>query len=133
MLTLTDIAGDPLVLTSRLRLRDGSKAVLRPLVHSDVESLAGFLEGLSPESRRLSTFDGYDLAAAENCGKRSRATGIHLQCIGLQPAREANLAIAPRSVTASLPAEQGGTCGPVDCWCAASWLASRPAFAPRIQ
>ncbi|MET7841212.1 GNAT family N-acetyltransferase [Streptomyces sp. NPDC005356] len=64
MLTLTDIAGDPLVPTSRLRLRDGVKAALRPLVHADAERLAGFLDGLSPESRRLSTFDGYDLAAA---------------------------------------------------------------------
>ncbi|WP_329436829.1 GNAT family N-acetyltransferase [Streptomyces sp. NBC_01280] len=79
MLTLTDIAGDPLVLTSRLRLRHGAKAVLRPLVHADAERLAGFLDGLSPESRRLSTFDGYDLAAArELCDAIARYDKLRL-------------------------------------------------------
>ncbi|MFE5685347.1 GNAT family N-acetyltransferase [Streptomyces sp. NPDC056512] len=79
MLTLTDIAEEPLVLTSRLRLHDGSKAVLRPLVHADAEHLAGFLEGLSPESRRLSTFDGYDLAAArELCDAIARYDKLRL-------------------------------------------------------
>ncbi|MFE2737315.1 GNAT family N-acetyltransferase [Streptomyces sp. NPDC059349] len=79
MLTLTDIAEEPLVLTSRLRLRDGSLAVLRPLVHADAERLAGFLEGLSPESRRLSTFDGYDLAAArELCDAIARYDKLRL-------------------------------------------------------
>ncbi|MFI9780260.1 GNAT family N-acetyltransferase [Streptomyces sp. NPDC051956] len=79
MLTLTDITEDPLVLTRRLRLRDGSRAVLRPLVHADVKRLADFLAGLSPESRRLSTFDGYDLAAArELCDAIARYDKLRL-------------------------------------------------------
>ncbi|MFB7757707.1 hypothetical protein ACFC18_50425, partial [Streptomyces sp. NPDC056121] len=46
---------------------------------SDVERLAGFLEGLSPESRRLSTFDGYDLAAArELCDAIARYDKLRL-------------------------------------------------------
>ncbi|MFF4417792.1 hypothetical protein ACFYY8_35135 [Streptosporangium sp. NPDC001559] len=64
MLTLTAVAEDPLALTRHLNLNDGSEVVFRPLVHTDAERLAGFLEGLSAESRRLSTFDGYDLGAA---------------------------------------------------------------------
>ncbi|MFD0885969.1 GNAT family N-acetyltransferase [Streptosporangium algeriense] len=64
MLTLTAVAEDPLVLTRRLNLNDGSEVVFRPLTRTDTERLADFLEGLSAESRRLSTFDGYDLGAA---------------------------------------------------------------------
>ncbi|TPQ21317.1 GNAT family N-acetyltransferase [Streptomyces sporangiiformans] len=64
-LTLAEIAEDPLALTSRLDLHDGTELVLRPLTHADAEPLAGFLGALSPESRRLSTFDGYDLVAAQ--------------------------------------------------------------------
>ncbi|MFI7694488.1 GNAT family N-acetyltransferase [Nonomuraea sp. NPDC049655] len=64
MLTLTAVAEDPLVLTRRLKLDDGQEVFFRPLTHTDAERLAAFLEGLSAESRRLSTFDGYDLKAA---------------------------------------------------------------------
>ncbi|MFE5589988.1 GNAT family N-acetyltransferase [Streptomyces sp. NPDC056549] len=64
MLTLTAIADDPLVLTHRLALEGGPEVVFRPLARADAERLAGFLEGLSPESRRFSTHDGHDLAAA---------------------------------------------------------------------
>lgn len=64
MLTLTEIAEDPLILTRRLVLKDGSAVEFRPLVHVDAERLARFLEGLSAESRRFSTHDGYGLAAA---------------------------------------------------------------------
>ncbi|MFC4907743.1 GNAT family N-acetyltransferase [Actinomadura gamaensis] len=64
MLTLTQIAEEPHVLTYRVHLRDGANLVLRPLTHADAESLAGFLGGLSSRSRRFSTFDGYDLATA---------------------------------------------------------------------
>ncbi|MET9145503.1 MULTISPECIES: hypothetical protein [unclassified Streptomyces] len=45
-------------------LADGSEVVLRPLTHADADGVAAFLAGLSAETRRLSTFDGYDLAAA---------------------------------------------------------------------
>ncbi|MFI7538904.1 GNAT family N-acetyltransferase [Streptosporangium sp. NPDC049376] len=64
VLTLAAVAEDPLVLTRRLNLNDGSEVVFRPLVHADAERLAGLLEELSAESRRLSPFDGYDLGAA---------------------------------------------------------------------
>ncbi|MBT2493115.1 GNAT family N-acetyltransferase [Streptomyces sp. ISL-96] len=65
MFTLTEIADDPSLLTRRLARIDGSDVVFRPLTHADTEPLASFLMGLSPESRRLSTFDGYDLATAQ--------------------------------------------------------------------
>ncbi|MFD3559861.1 GNAT family N-acetyltransferase [Streptomyces sp. NPDC058686] len=79
MLTLTDIAEDPLILTRGLRLRDASPAVLRPLVHADAERLADFLAGLSAQSRRLSTFDGYDLAAARDlCAAIARYDKLRL-------------------------------------------------------
>lgn len=64
VLTLTEIAGDPLVLTHRLTLHDGSESVFRPLVYADAERLADFLAELSPQSRRFRTHDGYDLATA---------------------------------------------------------------------
>ncbi|SPT60812.1 GNAT family N-acetyltransferase [Actinomadura madurae] len=79
MLTLGEIAEAPEVLTYRLSLRDGPEVVLRPLVHADAEGLAGFLRGLSGESRRFSTFDGYDLAAArELCDAIARYDKLRL-------------------------------------------------------
>ncbi|MEW2265151.1 GNAT family N-acetyltransferase [Streptomyces sp. NPDC047853] len=65
MFTLPEIAGDPSRLTRRLMRIDGPDVIFRPLTHADPELLASFLAGLSPESRRLSTFDGYDLATAQ--------------------------------------------------------------------
>ncbi|CAL9335949.1 hypothetical protein SUDANB176_00165 [Streptomyces sp. enrichment culture] len=62
MLTLTVVAEDPLVLTQHLSLDDGSEVVFRPLTSADADYLAAFFEGLSAESRRLSTFDGADSA-----------------------------------------------------------------------
>ncbi|MFD4690892.1 GNAT family N-acetyltransferase [Streptomyces sp. NPDC058463] len=64
MLTLTEIADDPLILTHRLRLSGGSEVVFRPLVHADAERLGSFLAGLSAQSRQFSTQDGHDLAGA---------------------------------------------------------------------
>ncbi|MFD7233382.1 hypothetical protein [Streptomyces sp. NPDC059881] len=81
MLTLTEVADDPLLLTRRLALNDGSEVVFRPLTTADDRRLAGFFAGLSPESRRLSTFDGYDLATAQDlCDAIARygAVGIRL-------------------------------------------------------
>ncbi|MFG2394980.1 GNAT family N-acetyltransferase [Streptomyces lavendulae] len=79
MLTLTAVAEDPLVLTRRLDLNDGSEVVFRPLTHTDADHLAAFLEGLSAESRRLSTFNGYDLAAArELCDAIARYDKLRL-------------------------------------------------------
>ncbi|MER7722934.1 GNAT family N-acetyltransferase [Streptomyces sp. NPDC096323] len=79
VLTLTEVAGNPLVLTRRLRLRDGSEVVFRPLAHGDAGHLARFLAGLSPESRRLSTFDGYGLdTARELCDAIARYDKLRL-------------------------------------------------------
>ncbi|MYR42674.1 GNAT family N-acetyltransferase [Streptomyces sp. SID5910] len=78
-LTLTAVAEDPLALTRRLRRDDGPDLLFRPLRHADAERLAAFLEGLSPESRRLSTFDGYDLASArESCDAIARYDKLRL-------------------------------------------------------
>ncbi|MFG2024634.1 GNAT family N-acetyltransferase [Streptomyces sp. NPDC048825] len=104
MLTLTEIAEDPLVLERRLDLRDGTEVVFRTLTHTDAERLAGFLEGLSPESRRLSTFDGYDLATArELCDAIARYDKLRLvleevpsgRIIGLL---ELSLALTPADI-----------------------------------
>ncbi|WP_328772498.1 hypothetical protein [Streptomyces sp. NBC_00286] len=45
MLTLMEIAEDPVVLRRRLDLREGTEVVFRPLTYTDAERLAGFLEG----------------------------------------------------------------------------------------
>ncbi|MDG4863739.1 GNAT family N-acetyltransferase [Streptomyces sp. T-3] len=87
MLTLTEIAADPGLLTWQLRLqsrlargeRDGAEVTLRPLAPPDAERLGGFLADLSPQSRRFSTFDGYDLAAArELCAAIGRYDKLRL-------------------------------------------------------
>lgn len=79
MLTLTAVAENPRVLTRRLDLADGPGLVLRPLVHADADRLAAFLEGLSAASRRLSTFEGYDLACArELCEAIARHDKLRL-------------------------------------------------------
>lgn len=79
MLTLTDIAEDPLRLTCRLTVHDGSAVVVRPLTHADAGHLARFLEALSRASRRFSTFDGYDLATArELCDAIARHDKLRL-------------------------------------------------------
>lgn len=65
MLTLSDIVRQPKLMAYEVRLEDGEKLSFRPLDMRDVPELAEFLEGLSPETRRLSTFDSYDLTQAE--------------------------------------------------------------------
>jgi len=46
----------------------GEKIALRPLLDSDIEKLTNFLQNLSTETRRLSTFDSYDrVNATELC------------------------------------------------------------------
>ncbi|WP_405760212.1 GNAT family N-acetyltransferase [Streptomyces sp. NBC_01420] len=79
MLTLAEVAEEPAVLTRRLALDDGSDVVFRPLVHGDAERLAGFLGGLSGETRRMSPFDGYGLVAAtELCDAIARYDKLRL-------------------------------------------------------
>ncbi|MFJ1729883.1 hypothetical protein [Streptomyces sp. NPDC088254] len=73
MLTSAEVAAEPALLTRRVGLGDGTEVVFRPLTHADAEGLAEFLRELSPESRRFSTFDGYDLAfARELCDATAR-------------------------------------------------------------
>ncbi|MEV4007478.1 GNAT family N-acetyltransferase [Actinomadura sp. NPDC049753] len=79
MLSLARIAEDPDSLRSRLEVPGGVPLVFRPLDRTDAESLARFLAGLSPESRRFSTFDGYDLAAAQElCAAIARYDKLRL-------------------------------------------------------
>ncbi|MER6117440.1 GNAT family N-acetyltransferase [Streptomyces sp. NPDC001743] len=120
MLTLTEVAQDPLVLTRRLRLRDGSEVVVRPLGRGDAEQLARFLAGLSPESRRLSTFDGYGLdTARELCDAIARYDKLRLvveeaasgRTVGLL---EFSLGLHPSDIAryrrAGVPLVEGGDC-----------------------
>lgn len=79
MLTLTDIAEDPLRLTCRPTVHDGSAVVVRHLTHADAGHLARFPQALSRASRRFSTFDGYDLATArELCDAIARHDKLRL-------------------------------------------------------
>ncbi|THA34587.1 GNAT family N-acetyltransferase [Streptomyces sp. A1277] len=88
MLTLTDIAADPLRLTRRLEAHDGSDIVFRPLTQADTGCLADFLDALSSESRRLSTFDGYDLATARKmCDAIARYDKLRLVLADVVSAR----------------------------------------------
>jgi len=65
-LTLHDIAQSPHAFVYPIKLTSGEQGCLRPLEPGDANRLAQFLEGLSPRTRRLSTFEGYDLSAAES-------------------------------------------------------------------
>ena len=51
--------------SSNLVTNSEEKLLLRPLIPSDVKLLTSFLEGLSVETRRLSTFDSYDSSMAK--------------------------------------------------------------------
>lgn len=64
-LTLSEIAKDPSIITTDFVLSDGEKVTFRPLEPHDANALSAFLRGLSKETRRLSTFEGYDLEAAQ--------------------------------------------------------------------
>jgi diamine N-acetyltransferase len=67
-LTLKDFEQNPQLYTWELQTTLGEKITLRPLLHSDIEKLTSFLENLSSETRRLSTFDSYDkITATDLC------------------------------------------------------------------
>jgi len=63
-LTLQDFEQNPKQYTWELQTQSGEKITLRPLLNSDIEGLTSFLENLSTETRRLSTFDSYDKVTA---------------------------------------------------------------------
>lgn len=104
LLTLQEIAEDPGVLTHGLDLADGTAVVFRPLVRTDTERLAHFLGGLSPGSRRLSTFDGYGVAAArELCDAIARYDKLRLVLEVVTSSRivgllELSLALTPADI-----------------------------------
>jgi GNAT superfamily N-acetyltransferase len=64
VLTLSEVAEKPALVTYNIGLKNGEQLLLRPLIVQDVHLLVGFLKGLSIETRRLSTFDGYGLEQA---------------------------------------------------------------------
>jgi GNAT superfamily N-acetyltransferase len=64
-LSLSKVFAQPNLATHAIDLPTHGSALLRPLQASDVDELATFLEGLSPATRRFSTFPSYDLAAAQ--------------------------------------------------------------------
>ncbi|MFE9404895.1 GNAT family N-acetyltransferase [Streptomyces sp. NPDC006530] len=104
MLTLKEIAEEPIRLTSRLKPQDGSDAILRPLTHADTGQLAGFLGALSSESRRFITFGGYDLATArELCDAIARYDKLRLVLEDVPSGRivgllEFSLALTPADI-----------------------------------
>ena len=65
MVTLAEIAQHPQRLTKTIVTAQDEALVFRPLTATDAGQLARFLNDLSPETRRLSTFDSYDLNTAQ--------------------------------------------------------------------
>ncbi|MBY8864446.1 GNAT family N-acetyltransferase [Streptomyces sennicomposti] len=104
MLTLTEIAENPLRLARRLKAHDGPELVFRPLTRADTGHLAGFLGALSSASRRFSTFDGYDRAAAQElCDAIARYDKLRLVLEEVPSSRivgllELSLALTPADI-----------------------------------
>ncbi len=63
-LTLAAVAADPARATFMDATRAGEQVCLRPLRPDDVDALARFLGGLSPQTRHFSIFPSYDRATA---------------------------------------------------------------------
>ncbi len=64
MLTLAQVAQNPNILTEQITI-ESEMLIVRPLEQSDVLGLAIFLENLSRQTRRFSTFSGYDMDMAQ--------------------------------------------------------------------
>jgi len=65
IITMTEVANNPNTFTRVIQLNNGEKVIFRPLLSTDPNNLAFFLKGLSKETRKLSTFDGYDFNTAK--------------------------------------------------------------------
>lgn len=65
VLTLDSVARQPKLITTTLSL-SGELFTCRPLIPEDVLLVAAFLKRLSPETRKFSNFDSYDVVAATN-------------------------------------------------------------------
>ena len=73
MLTFTDIENNPQLLTYQISIPDAETIILRPLEHNDINSLAGFLDGLSAQTRSYFGLNSYDEAEArEMCDSISK-------------------------------------------------------------
>ncbi|MDD3475038.1 MAG: GNAT family N-acetyltransferase [Candidatus Dojkabacteria bacterium] len=67
-LTLQDFEQNSKQYTREVQTQSGENITFRPLLHSDLDRLTSFLENLSTDTRRLSTFDSYDkVTATELC------------------------------------------------------------------
>ncbi len=64
MLTLSQVAHNPHRYTRTISAGSDGPLLIRPLMTDDGDLLAMFLGGLSPETRRFSTFSSYDRAMA---------------------------------------------------------------------
>lgn len=81
-LTLAEIAAHPENFVTRFDLATSEGLLLRPLLPEDVAKLADFLAGLSPQSRRFSTFAGYGEAAAQTlCDAIARYDKLRLAVV----------------------------------------------------
>lgn len=65
ILTLASVTADPATVTSHLVLPTGAAVVFRPLALDDDGALANFLQNLSAQTRRFSTYASYDRVAAQ--------------------------------------------------------------------
>jgi GNAT superfamily N-acetyltransferase len=65
LVTLNDVAQNPENFRFSITIKNGENTIVRPLLPTDVNELTFFLQQLSPETRRLSTFNSYDLAMAQ--------------------------------------------------------------------
>lgn len=89
LLTLAAVAATPANLNNHLVLPTGESLLFRPLLPDDARLLATFLQSLSPQTRRFSTYDGYDLAtaqtlcAANNCCEKLRLAVVNKQSVAL--------------------------------------------------
>lgn len=72
-LTLQDFEQNSKQYTWEVQTQSGENITFRPLLHSDLDRLTSFLENLSTDTRRLSTFDSYDkVTARELCDAISK-------------------------------------------------------------
>jgi len=81
-LTLTAVTQKLEDFSTPLALASGESLLLRPLLPDNVGKLARFLAGLSPHSRRLSTFSGYGRATAQElCDAIARFDKLRLALV----------------------------------------------------
>lgn len=81
MLTFESIVANPEQGTSVIELKDKTKVLFRPLLPSDVNALAIFLENLSVQTRERSSFESYDFnCATELCDAINKYDKLRFVC-----------------------------------------------------